>query len=91
MRTDAARLQRLLGVTATELEAVLLVAREEPLAVTRLQADLGLSPGGAAALVSRLEEQALACREADPSDPCAGRLRLTTAAARELAAAAAPR
>jgi DNA-binding MarR family transcriptional regulator len=81
------RLARLMAIGRMEASAVLALAGGGHLTAADLQAELDLSPGGARALVGRLEREALVVREPDPGDPFGVRLRLSQGARLELAAA----
>ena len=82
-----ARAMRLLMIGDLEARAVLSMAGGRPMTSSALQRELALSPGGAAALAARLQNQALARLEPDPANPHTARMRLTEAAETELAVA----
>jgi DNA-binding MarR family transcriptional regulator len=90
--TTAARLRvaRLLVIGDHEAAVVVSLADGRRVTLADLQAELDLSPGGARALVARLEDAALVVREPDPQDPRGVRLRLSSGAERELDAALQP-
>jgi DNA-binding MarR family transcriptional regulator len=86
-RRARSRVARLLVITELEARAVLALAGGGRATLETLEADLDLSRGGALALAARLEREALVRREPDPYRPHGARLRLSTGAERELAAA----
>jgi DNA-binding MarR family transcriptional regulator len=85
-----ARIARLLVIGDIEARVVLLLAARGHLTLADLQAELGLSRGGAVVLAGRLDREALVRREPDPRDPSAARMRLSPGAASELNAALSP-
>jgi DNA-binding MarR family transcriptional regulator len=86
-RRARSRVARLLVITDLEARVVLGLADGGTMTLEALEAELGLSPGGALALAARLEHQALVRREPDPDRPLGTRLRLSPGAELELAAA----
>jgi DNA-binding MarR family transcriptional regulator len=85
-----AALARLLGLSENEVLALQYIARSGRLTSTQLAARLGLTSGGVAALVQRLERAGHVLREPHPGDRRSSLLRLSAGVERRLADALAP-
>jgi len=81
------RLARGLGLADVEVQAVLHLARHGELTTARIGGLLELSSGGATALVQRLERLDLVTRRPHPDDRRSSLLRLSAAAADQVARA----
>ena len=83
-------LGRLLGLSDTDVLAIQHLAAAGRLTPTQLGAMLGMTSGGATALVQRLEREGFVAREPHPSDRRSALLRLTPDVERQAGAALAP-
>lgn len=81
------RIAELLVIAEIDARAMLTIACEGSVTPASLQAELQLSPGGAAAMMARLERERLVLAAPDPDNPRSSRLRLSQAAALELSVA----
>jgi DNA-binding MarR family transcriptional regulator len=83
-------LGRLLGLSDTDVLAIQHLAAAGRLTPTQLGSMLGMTSGGATALVQRLEREGFVAREPHPSDRRSALLRLTPEIERQAGEALAP-